>query len=104
MTTAPSSHRYTDLKTDPRRSLIKSLPSAATVNARTFPLVYSYETDHPFGSLTESRRSQMLVQSGVRDTIRRYNTGPDCLGETCHNPVVCGVFTVERAVIDERTS
>src|SRR6185369_16070538 len=46
----------------------------------------------------------ILVQNGVRDTMTAPKPHLVRLGESCHNLALCGVCTVERAVIDERTS
>jgi len=50
-----------------------------------------------------------LVQNAFETTIIRTKAVADWLGtvghlKSCHKSVVCGVCTVERAVIDERTS
>jgi hypothetical protein len=61
------------------------------------------ETRRPISTLTTKYRS-ILVEYGVQDYNTPPNAVPDCLVESCHKSADCGVFTVERAVIDERTS
>jgi len=56
-----------------------------------------------FRHLLAAYRS-ILVQNGVRDTMTAPKPHLVRLGESCHNLALCGVCTVERAVIDERTS
>ena len=66
--------------------------------------VYTLRNRSPLFVTYRSYRSRNLGAKRSSGLQYAANTVPDCLGETCHNPVVCGVFTVERAVIDERTS
>jgi len=76
---------------------------------RTFKNKWAFnETSGAFWALTKDF-ARSLVQIAFETTIIRTKAVADWLGtvghlKSCHKSVVCGVCTVERAVIDERTS